>query len=202
VKGRDWERLARHEIVPALGSAYAVEGSLIYRRPIEHVLLGVNVDTVYVASRLHVKAVVMPLYSPRGHLTYFVPRDLGAIDVLDKTRLPSGALELFTAAVPFLEQHATPELLLRDESWKRADDSVRLEVEGYSYLLVGDGGSARQILEHATTLPTDPELEWLGEIQRRCRLVLSLMQGGLDRACAQLVEWEDETLAALRLSRE
>jgi hypothetical protein len=201
VKGRDWERLARREILPALGENYAVKRSFIYRRPIEHVLLGVNAVTMYEASRLHFKGVAMPLYQPFDTLASLIPNDLGATDVEDG-RLPSGTIDVFLRAVPFLEAHATPELLLADSSWKQPDDVVRLEVEGYSYLLARDEGTARQVLEHALDVETDPNLEWEQEIRSRCRFVLSLMGESLGSALAQLSEWEEQTLAALRLSRD
>jgi hypothetical protein len=201
MKGREWERLANREILPVLGESFAVRGSLIYRSPIEHVLLGINAETMYERTRLTLQTVVTPLYRPDDNLAYFVPKTLGGIDV-DAGGLPAGAIDLFVDAVPFLEAYATPELLLADSSWKEVDDVVRLEVEGYSYVLTGDDGIARQVLEHASRLELEPPVrEWEREIQLRCRHVVSLLEESVGRACAQLAEWEDQTLAALRLPR-
>lgn len=202
MKARTWERIARRQVVPALGEAFAAHDHLIYRRPIEHVLVGMNIDTVYEASRLHVEAVVMPLFSPRDHLTYFVPRDLGALDVQDGAELSPNQLEIFTDGLDFLQSHATPRLLLEDGSWKRADDVVRLEVEAYSYLLLGSLDTSQTVLEHIVRLRVDPDIEWEQLAQQRCAHILALIRGNPAYAQDQLIEWEDDTLNALGLARE
>jgi hypothetical protein len=51
------------------------------------------------------------------------------------------------------------------------------------------------------SVTTDPSREWEGETQERCRLILSLIDFSDDAARAQLVDWEEQTLQALRLSR-
>lgn len=202
MKGRDWERLAKREILPVLGDAYTVKGSLIYRRPIEHILLGVKADTVYEASRIYLESVVMPLYQPFDALAYFVPYRLDAVDLPESAQLPGEVVELFAEkAVPYLDLHSTPGRLLSDDSWKRADDAVRLEVEGYSHLLEDDVARARDTLGRAVSLSYDPDDTWAAEALERCTLIRSLIDRNLEQARAQLLRWEEHTLAALRLAR-
>ena len=200
MKGREWERIARREILPALGEGWAVKGSLIYRVPVEHILLGVQADTVYEATRLFLESVVMPLYRPKSWLAYFVPNRLDAIDVVGG-QLPRGAVDVFVRAVPFFESHATPSLLLADNSWKW-DDAVPLEVEAYSLLLAGQVPAARAVLARVAAHDPDPELPFESEVVRRAQQMLALLEVDAARAVDQLIEWEDETLANLRLQRD
>jgi hypothetical protein len=200
MKGREWERLAGRQILPALGPGWIVKGSLVYRVPVEHVELGIQADTMYEATRLSLESVVMPLYQQTSALTYFVPKYLDTIDVVGED-LTRRMVKLFVKAVPFLKSHATPALLLADDSWKR-NDPVFLEVEAYSLLLAGQVAAARAVLERVAAHDPDPELEWEQEIVGRVHRVLALLEVDVELAVDQLVAWEDETLANLRLERD
>ena len=201
MKGRDWERLARRDVLPALGDGWTVRGSLIYRQPVEHILLGVQADTLYEATTLSLEAVVMPLYVPFPDLMYFIPSRLERIEVEDD-RLTATQVQPIIDAVPFLLAHATPDLLLQDEAWKQPDDVKALEYETYSYLLNDEPDRAAEVLTAVRHVePDDEPVGWEIEAVARCASIEKMLSQDASAAKRQLTTWEDENLSNLRLAR-
>jgi hypothetical protein len=200
VKGRDWDRLARASILPVLGRGWVAKGSLLYKQPVEHILLGVNADTLYESTTLHLEAVVMPLYVPFPALMYFVPNRLGRIEVVDGALKPK-QIELIRSALPFLGAHATPSRLLADRSWKDRDAS-NLEYEAYSHLLAGSLDKAKGVLDTVRRFKPEPDgPDWVAEAAKRCAQIDALLDRSPAEAQAQLVDWEEQNLLSLRLKR-
>lgn len=119
VDGRLWSRLARAHLLPAL-PGYAVRGRLIFRTPIEMLLVGLACEPSAFAKELFtVHAFVQPLYVPSNHITFSLGDRLGRLggkgdkwwdyspereqEIMDDVR---GYIE--REAVPFFAEVETP----------------------------------------------------------------------------------------------
>jgi tellurite resistance protein len=221
MKGRQIERLARKHLLPVLPE-FAGRGSLVYRRPVGHLLYALSFDTSsFTSSRIFVEAFVQPLFVPVDCLWFTFGDRLGETrrdewwdvdeenpdptfaaiaEVVRRDALPFfsqlDGLDGFCDVIPRWASASRKKL----KSLQSMDDPVVLEALGYAELLRGRKDEALQLLNAA--VDSEHEDGEYGNAERLANLqhTLDLVQRlGLEAGQAQLAEWRAQTIRNLKI---
>ena len=198
MKVSEWKRVVRP--VLSADEAWEFRGSMCYRLPVHHVLLGVLGEGSGFDKGVYIWRVSMPLFVPSP-----------VVDLSWSERIGGGSskYEKFDSEVLKRTIGLATERLGSEEQALRAMASRKTlasrnrrvhEVVGYAHLLLGDLTAARAALTRARAdgAKTIAEQEVVDRVQLVSRL---LDEEGSERAVVQLDRWCAETTTALGLRR-
>jgi len=218
VKGQAIERLARKHLLPKLGDGFDARRSLVYRRPVEHLLYALAFDTsAFTSNRIFVQAFVQPLFVPLDGLwfTFGFRLNEHSWDVDEDDPDPTFAKVADVAerdALPFFDELGSldrfceliPKWAGKDESKLKGlpsvDDPSVAEPLGYAEILRGRKQAGVDLLERALESEREDDEyaneERIANIERVLDAVNDL---GLEAGQALLEEWRAQTIKNLRL---
>jgi hypothetical protein len=218
-------RVEESGLLTRLGGHFALSSGrhLIHVAPVEHILAGFSFETIYVANSVRVRAFAMALAPPTDAITYSAllhQRDPVWDGYLqDEVGFPNELLEAMVEHVPFVLAHSQPKRYLRSRHRSRSWVGVE-EEEAYVRVAAGKLGRARRDVNLLSrgrlpgivgrvlsslpswALPADAEVRPVPAVRERAQQMLEALDAGPVAAQSLLRHWEDETLSAIRVSRE
>jgi hypothetical protein len=213
MRDRELARRANEaHLVGRLGDRFVLERSIVHLSPIEHILAGFSFETIYEAQYVRVVAFAMPLAPPNDIIAYPIGVDVWEGDIHQASGLPVDLLEAMKERVPFLVRHSDPRRFIRSRQRSRNYGRAE-EEEAYLYLASGELRYARTRLKHLSygrssrfhlrlaAKVLDDVLPVSAAARDRAREMLVKLDASEAAACAQLRSWQDQTLAAVRLTR-
>lgn len=205
-------RVGEAHLLERLGGRFVLERSALHVAPVDHILAGFNFETIYEAQHVRVVAFAMALAPPDDDIAYPVRTDVWQGDIYQATGFPGDLVEAIVGCRAFVERHSDPRRFLRSRSRTRNYDRVD-EEEAYLYLATGDLQRARSRLRHLSRGRSsrllvrlvasvfDEVTPFSAAARERASDMLLKLNGDEAAAFTQLREWQDQTLAAIRMSR-
>lgn len=133
MKGKSWERIVRHHF-GGMESKLGIRGRLIYLRPVDHILAGVDLNPSYNdVDRSDLEAFAMPLVVPREDVAYTVGERLSEVMLgLDAQELPQSMIAEIERGLDLAASWKSPGNFLQKRSWKKNKNELYVaEVEVY-----------------------------------------------------------------------
>jgi hypothetical protein len=213
VQARELARRAEEAgVLDRLGDGFVLERSILHATPVGHILAGFSFETIDEARHIRVVAFATPLAPPADGLAYSMSDVAWQGDVREPKGLPGELLAALVDRVPLVARHSDPRRFLRSRRRTRNHDAVD-EEEAYLHLAAGNLRRARWYLRHLSRGRSPwPWVQSAARVfddvppispatRERATRMLELLDDGEASALAELRAWQDETLAAVRLSR-
>lgn len=199
-------------VLDRLGDRFALARNIVHVSPIGHILAGFSFQTIYEAQFVRVVAFAMPLAPPTDGIVYSVSAGVWQGDILEPKGLPDELVAALEDYVPLVVRHSEAGRFLRSRRRSRNHDGVE-EEEAYLHLAAGNARRARQYLGHLSrgrsprplvrlaTRVIDDVSPIPAATRERAKRMLGLLDASEASALDQLREWQDQTLAAIRMPR-
>ena len=203
---KQWEKLARAQLLPRLSDDFGANRWYVYRRPLGHLLCAVAVETAtWSAEELVLHVFATPMFMPRSDVSwpYSLGKRLGGVDWTFQLQqhegsylLPERLIEAFASEeIPFMERHGTPERLLEERDWQDSPSLHVLETKAGALLLCGREDLARIALEQLAGI--DVEYDYEHELVERAAALLRLLDEQDGSALELLQARERQTRSAM-----
>jgi hypothetical protein len=217
VKKKEFEAIGK-QLMPEL-PGFALNGGLLFVRPLEHTLRGIRFDRSIDPRSFYVWIFLMPLCVPNNHLCFNIGWRLrGGVNgsISWNADDPNLIVELLAAlkrdALPFLSRIQTPRDLadvagaihrvtgpVAERIGSRtSNDPINQEAIGYALARAGDIDEACIALDRLVSI-LGHENPWEREMAERARSLKALLISDPAAAQLQLDKWESETAENLGL---
>ena len=191
-----WQRLVRDLVSDP--SQWGFSGAFAYRKDFDHVVTGVIARSSSLDKKFDIYSVVLPLAPPSSVVNGTWSQLLNARQLLGPglEDVPALILPVVSSAVP---ERAHLQSVI-DKAHSLPTDAV-LEAAAYACILVGDFGSAQEMLERVLASPVDDRAFVLRQQARVMAVWRGLSSGGVADVDALIRGYEEETVSSLRLER-
>jgi hypothetical protein len=200
MRGREFERYARHSLLPRLPAGFTARRSLVFKVTAGNVLHGITTDSSAFTTDFYVWVFVQPLYVPSEYIVLnFGDRVGGGARRWSRDEMQGGSLtEAVVSAAPALFTRIGEPAGLARAAEQTERNSRHAEVAGRSWFAVGDNARAVRALRVAAGT-TDPR-DWAQELGRRCAAFADLIERDPSAAEEEHHRVISSTRAALRLT--
>jgi hypothetical protein len=216
VTKRDFQKLIKNHLLPALGPGYASKGPLVFWSPVQLVLIAYAFEgSSFSAASFNVVGFAQPLYAPSDDIYFNFGKRLGQFEGgqdrwWDLSAQPEEAAareiaQLMTGkAREVLDALSTPAGFAAKVGLVHSNlqDPYRHEAAAYSLILAGQVDEARRSLlelEQVVRQAVAGGSPWAEAIGQRGRTVAALLAQDPDEARRQLLTWTRETAVKLKL---
>lgn len=185
-----------------------MQGSLVFRRPIEHTLRGLRFERREEAKSFYLWVFFMPLCVPTDHITLDFGKRLGgdshSWDSQSPDMLPGLLNAIREEAIPFLQGLETPEGVINRIRSLRLPPDAFYKHEAIGYLLARYGSvpeAIRSLDETIASLRSGYQPDWVKPLVDRAILLQDKLIEDPEAARHLLDSWEEESLRNLKLER-
>ncbi len=201
MKNKQFQLLSKEVIPSSFG--FISKGSMSFATPLNHILKGFYFEGSSFSSDVFFLWVFfLPLYVPCSHVSFNLGKRLGSQWDAKADNLRENLREVIKKdGLSMLEKVNSPDTLAKfAPKVGHSDDPYLCESVYYSYVIDGDIKSAAKAYKKlCSTL--SPSIEWQKDMLGRANTLQSAMNQDLGEAKRILIEWEKESVSALKLTK-